>query len=94
MSNILFLYDNLLDSAALTESSEASGFAVENIQHPFRTKVWRTEGATAGTANVVIDHGSRKVVTCVPLQIITGHLRLKPGVRLLYGHYCFIPFPT
>jgi len=67
MSNILFLYDNLLDIAALTESSEATGFPVENIQHPFRSKVWRTEDATAGTANVVIDHGAAKAVNCIAL---------------------------
>ena len=67
MSNILFLYNNLLDLATLTESSEASGFPAENVKHPFRTKVWRTEGATAGTANLKIDHGSAKAVNCVAL---------------------------
>jgi len=64
---IRFMYDNLIDSATLTESSEATGFPAENVQHPFRTKVWTTSGATAGTANLVIDHGSAKAVTCVVL---------------------------
>ena len=66
-TNILFLYNNLFDLATLTESSEAAGFVAENTQHPFRTKKWTTEGATAGTANLVIDHGSAKAVNCVAL---------------------------
>ena len=66
-TNILFLYNNLFDSATLTESSEATGFVAENTQHPFRTKVWTTEGATAGTANLVIDHATAKAVNCVVL---------------------------
>jgi len=71
MSNILFLYNNLLDTSTLTESSEASGFPAENVQHEFRTKVWRTEGATAGTANLDIDLGSAQEVTCVALADYT-----------------------
>ena len=63
----MFMYNNLLDTATLTESSEASGFPAENVQHPFRTKVWTTEGATPGTANLVIDHGSAKAVNCIVL---------------------------
>ena len=66
-TRILFLYNNLFDSATLTESSEATGFPCENTQHSFRSKVWRTEGSTAGTANLVIDHGSAKAVNCVAL---------------------------
>lgn len=66
-TKILFLYNNLLDSATLTASSAATGFPASNLQNPFRTKVWRTAGATAGTANLVIDHGSAKAVTCVAL---------------------------
>ena len=64
---MIFLYNNLLDAAALTESSQASGFPVENIQHPFRTKVWRTAGGVAGTANVVIDHGVAVAISCAAL---------------------------
>jgi len=67
MSNILFLYNNIFDDATLTASSEASGFPCENTQHPFITKVWRTAGATAGTATLKIDHGSAKAVTCIAL---------------------------
>ncbi len=62
-----FLYDNLLDSATLTASSSATGFPANNLKNPFRTKVWRTAGATAGTANLVINHGSAKAVTCIAL---------------------------
>lgn len=68
MSNrILFLYNNLLDIATLTASSEATGFPASNLKNPFRSKVWTTAGATAGTANLVINHGSAKAVTCVAL---------------------------
>lgn len=65
MNRIFFMYNNLVDSATLTESSEASGFPAENVQHLFRTKVWRTSGG--GTENLVIDHGSAKAVNCVAL---------------------------
>ena len=67
MTKIMFLYNNLLDSATLTASSEASGFPASNLKNPFRSKVWRTAGATAGTANLVINHGSAKAVTVVAL---------------------------
>lgn len=55
MANIYFLYNNLISSATLTASSAATGFPASNLQNPFRTKVWRTAGATAGTANLVIN---------------------------------------
>lgn len=61
------MYNNLIDSATLVESSEASGFPAENVQHPFRTKVWTTAGGTPGTANLVIDHGEAKAVSCIAL---------------------------
>jgi len=64
---IMLLYNNLLDSATLTASSAATGFPASNLQHPFRTKVWRTTGGTPGTANLVIDHGTAKAVNCVAL---------------------------
>ena len=55
MSNILFMYDNLLDTATLTASSAASGFPADNLKNPFRSKPWRTAGTPAGTANIVMD---------------------------------------
>src|SRR5512138_1360217 len=55
MGNIQYLYDNLIDRAVLTGSSAATGFPASNLQNPFRAKVWRTAGATAGTANLVVD---------------------------------------
>ncbi len=67
MANALFFYNNLLDVATLTASSAATGFPASNLKNPFRTKVWRTAGATAGTANLVIDHATAKAVTCVAL---------------------------
>ncbi len=55
---IRFLYDNLLDSAVLTESSAATGFPVSNLKNPFRSKIWRTAGTTPGTADLVFDLSS------------------------------------
>jgi len=67
MSNIIFAYSNLLDSATLTASSAATGYPVNNLKNQLRSKVWKTAGATAGTANLVINHGSAKAVTCIAL---------------------------
>lgn len=67
MSTLLFLYNNLLDSATLTASSAATGFPANNLKNPFRTKYWKTAGATAGTAQLVIDHGTAKAVTAIAL---------------------------
>lgn len=67
MSNILFLYENLFDLATLTESSEEDGYPVENLKVPFRTKVWKTDGSTPGTANLVIDHGAATPITVAAL---------------------------
>lgn len=57
---MLFLYDNLIDRivTTLTASSEAAGFPASNLKNPFRTKTWKTAGATAGTAQVVINLSS------------------------------------
>jgi len=55
---MIFLYNNLLDSATLTASSEATGFPASNLKNPFRTKYWKTAGGTAGTAQLVIDSGA------------------------------------
>jgi hypothetical protein len=66
-TRVLFLYNNLISSATLTASSSATGFPVANLKNPFRTKVWRTAGGTAGTANLVVNHGSAKAVNCIAL---------------------------
>lgn len=63
MTRILFLYDNLIDSAILTASSAATGFLASNLKNPFRTKVWRTLGTTPGTADLVIDLSSLWAIT-------------------------------
>lgn len=64
-TNVLFLYNNLLDAASsITASSEDSDYPASNVQNDLRKRVWKTE---AGNANLVIDHGSAKAVTCVAL---------------------------
>ncbi len=64
---IQFFFNNLFDASTITASSENSSFPASNLQHAFRTKVWQTAGGTAGTANLVIDHGSAKAVTAIIL---------------------------
>ena len=66
-TKILLLYKNLLLNSTLTASSAATGFPVSNLKNPFRSKAWRTAGATAGTANLVINLGSALAVNCVAL---------------------------
>jgi len=67
MANVRFMYDNLIDSATLTESSQQDTLPAENIQNHLKTKVWRT-GATVASEYVVIDMGSAQSVTCVVIH--------------------------
>jgi len=64
MSRILFLYNNLIDAATITGSSEYPRYPDDNVQHEFRTKTWNT---TAGAANLVIDYGAATKINCVAL---------------------------
>lgn len=67
MSNILFMYDNLVDSATITATStggESTGFPVTNLQHSFRTKVWQT---STGSAKCIFNLGSAQKVSCAAL---------------------------
>ena len=66
MSNILFLFNNIFDLATLVESSQDDDFPTENLQNPFRTKVWKTASGV-GTANLVINHGIAKAVSAVAI---------------------------
>jgi len=43
------LWDNAFDSATLTASSEAAGLPVENLQHDWVTRCWRSTGLSAET---------------------------------------------
>lgn len=52
---IRFLSNNLVETASLTASTENAQFPVSNIQHDFRTKVFRS---TSNADNVVFDLGS------------------------------------
>lgn len=44
---IRFLYANPFDVGSLTASSEAAGYPVSNLRHPFRGKTHRTAGITS-----------------------------------------------
>jgi hypothetical protein len=64
---MLLLYNNLLDTATLTASSEATGFPANNLKNPFRTKCWKTAGTVPGTAQLVVDFGSAQTVDAIAL---------------------------
>lgn len=58
-----FLWDNLVDASAtvITSSSEGTDLPDDNVQHPFRTRVWRT-GTSAALEWVKFDLGSAQNV--------------------------------
>lgn len=66
MAHTRLLWDNLIDSATLTASSEDSALPGINIANALRSKVWRT-GTSTADEDIVIDHGSAKAITCVIL---------------------------
>ncbi|MHB8772957.1 MAG: hypothetical protein ACYC7J_18335 [Syntrophales bacterium] len=63
MTNVMFLYNNLLDAATLTASAATAGYPAANLKNPLRTKVWKT----TGEQNLVVDHGTAKAVNVVAL---------------------------
>jgi len=66
MASPRFMFNNLIDSATLTASSEDSVLVGANIANALRTKVWQT-GTASAAETMVIDHGSAKAVTCIVL---------------------------
>lgn len=49
------MYNNLVDSATLTASTENSSFPVNNIKNSFRTKIARITAAAANYGSAIID---------------------------------------
>jgi hypothetical protein len=64
MSNIIFMYNNLVDVASVYPTTENDSFPATNVQHPFRTKAWRSG---SGIGDLLIDFGSAKTFTCAAL---------------------------
>lgn len=63
--SVLFMYNNLVDvSTAVTSTSTGrAAFPTSNLQHPFRTKVWKTDtGAVNVTFNLSTAPG--KITAC------------------------------
>lgn len=58
-------YNNLLDNATLTASSEIAGYEVENVQDQRLTKKWYSDTTT--TQTVIVDLGSAQTVTAVAI---------------------------
>jgi len=57
--SVKFLSNNFIETSVLTPSTVNSQFPVANIQHDFRTKVYRS---TSNSDNIVIDLGSAQSV--------------------------------
>ncbi len=72
MAATRFMWNNLVDTATITASSEDAALPGSNIANALRAKVWRTATASvspdvATAENIVIDLGSAKAVTSVIL---------------------------
>lgn len=66
MADARWMYDNLVDAATLTASSEEATLPVENIQNEQRSKPWQT-GTSVADEWVVLDLGSAQAFTCAVL---------------------------
>lgn len=64
MRSVLFMYNNLLEVGSVYPTSENADLPGTNVQHRFRTKVWEVGSPVA---DLVIDFGEEKAVTCVAL---------------------------
>jgi hypothetical protein len=64
VTNILFLYQNQVDTASLYPTSEDNSLPANNIKNAFRQKVWEVDSPVA---DLVIDFGSEKAVTAVAM---------------------------
>jgi len=65
---MIFAWDNLLDAATLTESSQDNNYPAENTQNSQLARVWKTTGVTS--ENIVIDLLSAASVT---FAAVLGH---------------------
>ncbi len=61
-----FFHTNLADAATLTASTETDGYAVENLQHSFLQKQWRS-GTSIAAESITADLGSSQEVSAVIL---------------------------
>lgn len=75
------LYDNLLDDATLTESSEDGNYPAEYVQDQDLAATWRTTGDTS--ENIVIDLGAAASVDCAA---IFGHNLTASATIKIQGH--------
>lgn len=64
MTNILFLYNNLIDVSSVYPTSEDSELPATNIQHRFRTKVWEVDSPVA---DLVIDMQEAREITTIAI---------------------------
>lgn len=64
MPNLRVVYDNVVNRAALTASSEAGNLVVGNLKNDRKTAVWRT---TSKTATLTVVFPEAEIVGCVAL---------------------------
>jgi len=63
MTNVTFCWQNYVDSATLTKSSQNPSFSVENLKHRWATKTWRSADNTGTlTEWVAADLGSAQAI--------------------------------
>ena len=63
MGKCFFCYDNLLDGASITPSSQVGGFGIDNITHKWTSRSWRSaSGSGTLVEYFVVNLGSAKSV--------------------------------
>lgn len=75
------LYDNDLDGATLTESTEDASYPVENIQDTRLAKVWRAGGCSS--ESIVIDLGA--TAPCSVVAFVNHNLSVSAGCQIQHG---------
>ena len=80
-SNIRFLYNNLADTASLTESSEVETLPIENIQDSRLGCRWRSTGTDE---NIVLDLGSAQSIDS--FAILGHNISSSVTVLKIQGH--------
>lgn len=58
------IYNDVGLTGTMAASSEAAGYPIDNIRHPFRTKPWKSTGLED---NIVWDFSTPTTITCVSL---------------------------
>lgn len=85
MSSAIFLFDNQVDTATLTASSEV--ITVNNLKNPQRSKFWRSGGGSASYVSVTLSNVTgTDHIALVDLNLTTaGEIRIQAWSDALDG---------